>query len=68
MTAEFDLERDEGELYGKMLMDAGNRVTAKRYKGCPHAFGHYNHPERGLTKSFEFIRDTAALLKDVHKY
>ncbi|KAM0227417.1 hypothetical protein ACHAPO_011542 [Fusarium lateritium] len=67
VTAEFDLERDEGELYGQMLLNAGNHVTAKRYKGCPHAFGHYNHPERGMTKSFEFTRDTATLLRDVHK-
>lgn len=66
VTAEFDLERDEGEFYGRMLKEAGNRVTMKRYAGCPHAFAHYNHPQRGLTKSFEFIEDTAQLLKSVH--
>jgi acetyl esterase/lipase len=66
ITAEFDLERDEGEYYGKLLKDAGNQVSMKRYGGMPHAFGHYNHPTRGLSKSFEFIEDTAYLLRSVH--
>ncbi|KAF4781464.1 hypothetical protein HER10_EVM0012221 [Colletotrichum scovillei] len=66
ITAEFDLERDEGEYYGKLLRDAGNQVSMKRYTGVPHAFAHYNHPERGLSKSFEFIEDTAELLRAVH--
>ncbi|KAJ4256216.1 hypothetical protein NW762_009294 [Fusarium torreyae] len=68
VTAEFDLERDEGEFYGQLLKNAGNSVTVKRYTGCPHAFAHYNHPERGLDKSFEFIADTVGLLKDVHDH
>ncbi|KAM5350189.1 hypothetical protein ACJ41O_006694 [Fusarium nematophilum] len=66
VTAEFDLERDEGELYGKMLREAGNRVTMKLYRGCPHAFAHYNHPQRGMAKSLEFTEDTARLLRCVH--
>ena len=66
ITAEFDLERDEGEAYGKKMREAGNHVTMKRYAGMPHAFAHYNHPERGLPKSFEYIEDTARLLKSVH--
>ena len=66
ITAEFDLERDEGEVYGEKLRQAGNEVTMKRYLGVPHAFAHYNHPQRGLTKSFEYIEDTAKLLKKVH--
>ncbi|KNB01683.1 hypothetical protein FOXG_04877 [Fusarium oxysporum f. sp. lycopersici 4287] len=68
VTAEFDLERDEGEYYGKLLKDGGNEVTVKRYSGCPHAFAHYNHPERGLAKSFEFIEDTTELLRYVHEF
>lgn len=60
------MERDEGEFYGEMLRKAGNQVTMKRYAGVPHAFAHYNHPERGLSKSFEFIADTTALLRSVH--
>ncbi|KAL2212059.1 hypothetical protein CC79DRAFT_1364343 [Sarocladium strictum] len=66
VTAEFDLERDEGEVYGKKMLAAGNKVTMKSYEGVPHAFAHYNHPQRGLLKSFEFIEDTAVLLKSVH--
>ena len=67
VTAEFDLERDEGEFYGSMLKEAGNKVTMKRYLGVPHAFAHYNHPQRGLWQSFEFIADTAELLRSVHQ-
>ncbi|KZL75306.1 alpha/beta hydrolase fold protein [Colletotrichum tofieldiae] len=66
ITAEFDLERDEGEHYGQLLRNAGNQVSTKRYAGVPHAFAHYNHPERGLSKSFEFIKDTSELLKSTH--
>ncbi|KAF3003449.1 hypothetical protein E8E13_002636 [Curvularia kusanoi] len=30
ITAEFDLERDEGEFYGQLLRDGGNQVSMKR--------------------------------------
>ncbi|KAJ5890562.1 Alpha/Beta hydrolase protein [Penicillium subrubescens] len=66
ITAEFDVERDEGEYYAKLLSDAGNAVTMKRYAGVPHAFAHYNHPEKGLSKSREFIKDSAGLLRKAH--
>lgn len=66
VTAEFDLERDEGEVYGAKLRAAGNQVTLKRYAGMPHAFAHYNHPQRGLAKSFEYIEDTAVILRESH--
>ncbi|KAJ5587021.1 Alpha/beta hydrolase fold-3 [Penicillium hispanicum] len=66
VTAEFDLERDEGELYGQILQEAGNTVTMKRYQGMPHAFAHYNHPERGLSQSFAYIEDTSDVLKEAH--
>ncbi|GMG00663.1 unnamed protein product [Aspergillus oryzae] len=66
VTAEFDVERDEAEYYGQLLREAGNQVTMKRYAGVPHAFAHYNHPTRGLSKSREFIRDTIKLLSEVH--
>ncbi|KAL4961174.1 alpha/beta hydrolase [Aspergillus stella-maris] len=66
VTAEFDVERDEGEYYGQLLKGADNNVTMKRYAGVPHAFAHYNHPARGLSKSHEFLRDTAALLREAH--
>ena len=66
ITAEFDLERDEGEYYGDLLRNAGNKISVKRYTGMPHAFGHYNHPERGLKKSFEYIEDTSRIMRSVH--
>jgi acetyl esterase/lipase len=66
ITAEFDLERDEGEFYGLLMQNAGNDVTMKRYPGMPHAFAHYNHPERGLSQSFVYIEDTSRLLREVH--
>lgn len=66
VTAEFDPGRDEAEYYGELLRKAGNQVQIKRYSGMPHAFGHYNHPEKGLSKSREYIRDTAAALAAAH--
>ncbi|KAJ5160723.1 Alpha/beta hydrolase fold-3 [Penicillium canariense] len=66
ITAEFDLERDEGEFYGRILQNAGNIVTMKRYAGMPHAFAHYNHPERGLSQSFAYIEDTSEVIRNAH--
>ncbi|KAL5338358.1 Alpha/Beta hydrolase protein [Aspergillus crustosus] len=66
VTAEFDVERDEGEFYGELLERAGSCVTMKRYSGVPHAFAHYNHPEKGLSKSREFLKDSALLLRRAH--
>lgn len=66
ITAEFDLERDEGEYYGQLMQRAGNEVTMKRYPGVPHAFGQFNHPERGLSQSFVYIEDTSRILRQVH--
>jgi acetyl esterase/lipase len=37
-TAECDPLRDEGEAYGMRLVAGGNKVTIKRYLGCPHTF------------------------------
>nr|WBO80917.1 alpha/beta hydrolase [Streptomyces sp. SBE_14.2] len=38
VTAEFDPLRDEGELYGRRLREAGVRATVSRYSGCGHGF------------------------------
>jgi acetyl esterase/lipase len=39
-TAECDPLRDEGEAYGRKLVEAGNEVTMKRFEGVPHPFMH----------------------------
>ncbi|NYV73773.1 alpha/beta hydrolase [Streptomyces sp. UH6] len=38
VTAEFDPMRDEGELYGKRLREAGVEATVARYEGAGHGF------------------------------
>jgi acetyl esterase/lipase len=37
-TADCDPLRDEGEAYGRKLVEAGNEVTLKRFEGVPHHF------------------------------
>ncbi len=48
-TAECDPLRDEGEDYGRKLVEAGNEVTIKRFDGVPHAF---MHMDAGTNVSF----------------
>jgi acetyl esterase/lipase len=48
-TAECDPLRDEGEAYGRKLVEDGNEVTTKRFEGVPHAF---MHMDAGRTFSF----------------
>ncbi|MGW0814527.1 alpha/beta hydrolase [Streptomyces viridiviolaceus] len=38
VTAEFDPMRDEGELYGRRLREAGVAATVSRYAGAGHGF------------------------------
>ncbi|MFZ3592429.1 alpha/beta hydrolase [Streptomyces sp. BH104] len=38
VTAEFDPMRDEGELYGRRLQEAGVTATVSRYEGAGHGF------------------------------
>ncbi|KAK5204505.1 hypothetical protein LTR72_010145 [Exophiala xenobiotica] len=66
VTAEFDLARDETKVFEELLRHAGNQVTSKQYAGMPHAFAMYNHPTRGLAKSWEYLEDTARLLREAH--
>ncbi|KAK7757279.1 hypothetical protein SLS62_000828 [Diatrype stigma] len=39
-TASCDPLRDEGEAYGRKLLEAGVRVSMRRYTGVPHPFMH----------------------------
>ena len=38
VTAEFDLNRDDGEVYGELLRAAGGQVEIRRYPGVQHGF------------------------------
>ncbi|WP_016910167.1 alpha/beta hydrolase [Streptomyces xiaopingdaonensis] len=38
VTAEYDPMRDEGELYGRRLREAGVEATVSRYEGANHGF------------------------------
>lgn len=54
MTAEFDVLRDEGELYGNKLRDHGVDVSMKRYDGVIHSFMLFN---KIFHKSTDAIHD-----------
>lgn len=62
LTGEFDPMRDEGELYGQRLKDAGVPTVVHRYEGAGHGFvQHFSWlPEYGAA-----FAETAAFVKDV---
>jgi len=61
-TAEVDPLRDEGEAYAMRLVAGGNRVTLKRYLGCPHTFMYID----AMKRKHEYDRDAIAALKAAH--
>jgi acetyl esterase/lipase len=60
MTAECDPLRDEGEAYGRMIEEKGNKVVVKRFMGVPHPF---QHMDAALDQAREFIQDTVDYVK-----
>lgn len=60
VTAQYDPMRDEGELYGRRLQEAGVPVTVSRYAGANHGFvANFSWiPEyhRVFTETAEFLR------------
>lgn len=63
ITAEHDPLRDEGELYGRRLAEAGVDTTVSRYAGANHGFVQYFSwiPEyyRAFEETGEFLNGTA---------
>ena len=60
VTAEHDPLRDEGELYGRRLADAGVDTTVSRYAGAGHGFVQHFSWIPEYHRAFE---ETAAFLK-----
>ncbi|KAL4890555.1 Alpha/Beta hydrolase protein [Aspergillus ambiguus] len=60
-TAGCDPLRDEGEAYAQKLVEAGNEVVQKRFKGVPHPF---MHMDKDLWQAKEFIDMTAQHIKN----
>ncbi|KAK4142752.1 Alpha/Beta hydrolase protein [Dichotomopilus funicola] len=61
-TAEVDPLRDEGEAYGMKLVAGGNKVTIKRYLGCPHTFMYIS----SMKRKQEYDRDAVEALRVAH--
>ena len=55
ITAEFDPLRDEGEMYGIALREAGNEVVIQRIGGAVHGFITYPRFAESMTATYEAI-------------
>ena len=64
LTAEFDPLRDEGEAYGKRLMEAGNYVKMYRIKDALHGYFalgiKYYHVQESFEIINQFLKETRA--------
>jgi acetyl esterase len=60
ITAEHDPMRDEGELYGRRLTDAGVPATVSRYTGAGHGFVQHFGWLPEYRRAFEETRDFLA--------
>ncbi|MFI7352239.1 alpha/beta hydrolase [Streptomyces sp. NPDC049936] len=60
VTAEYDPMRDEGELYGRRLGEAGVRATVSRYRGAGHGFVQHFSWIPEYHRVFEETRDFLA--------
>ncbi|CAK7204193.1 hypothetical protein SEUCBS139899_006947 [Sporothrix eucalyptigena] len=63
VTAGCDPLRDEGEAYARKLVEAGVKVTIRRYPGVPHPFMHMT---KVLQQAVDYEADCIALLKQAH--
>lgn len=61
-TAGCDPLRDEGEAYGHKLVEAGVKVTVRRYKGVPHPWMHM----AGVKKADLYMDDLVGALIAAH--
>lgn len=61
-TGECDPLRDEGEAYGRKLIEAGVQTTFKRYRGSVHTFMYF----QGTKRKMEYDADAIAALKEAH--
>ena len=55
LTAEFDPLRDEGEAFGKRLLEAGNEVEMHRIKDALHGFFALGIRFLHVQESFEYM-------------
>lgn len=62
-TAELDPLRDEGEAYAAKLVEAGVKVTVRRYTGVPHPFMHMTP----LKKAALYAEDYCEALRSAHR-
>ncbi|KAL1888767.1 hypothetical protein Sste5346_009321 [Sporothrix stenoceras] len=62
-TAGCDPLRDEGEAYGQKLIEAGVKVTVRRYTGVPHPWMHME----GVKKADMYMDDLCQALVTAHR-